>query len=48
MRVLEALTDLEEARATLTTVGDAVDACLVSARVEEAEGEGVEAEETEM
>ncbi len=33
MRVLEALTDLEEARTTLATVGDAVESCLVSARV---------------
>ena len=33
VRVLEALTDLEEARATLSTVGDAVESCLVSARV---------------
>ena len=33
VRVLEALTDLETARATLATVGDAVESCLVSARV---------------
>ena len=33
VRVLEALTDLEEARTTLATVGDAVESCLVSARV---------------
>ena len=33
VRVLEALTELEEARATLATVGDAVESCLVSARV---------------
>ena len=33
VRVLEALTDLEVARATLATVGDAVESCLVSARV---------------
>ena len=31
--VLEALTELEEARTTLATVGDAVESCLVSARV---------------
>ena len=33
VRVLEALTELEEARAALATVGDAVESCLVSARV---------------
>ena len=48
VRVLEALTDLEEARTTLATVGDAVESCLVSARVgDEKQAEADAASESE-
>ena len=48
VRVLEALTDLEMARATLATVGDAVESCLVSARVgEEKQAEADAASQSE-
>ena len=48
VRVLEALTELEDARATLATVGDAVESCLVSARVgDEKQAEADAASESE-